>query len=157
MQKSFSFTRRAVVGQKPSLNHIRVFGCQAFLHIPKAKRSKFEPKSISCIFVGYSLVAKAYRLYNPVTGKRFISRDVVFMENQLRSNGVGLTNNVPNLIVEVNGDNVNSVEELYSEFPSSIVQELPSEIREEQIDISTDSLKVEYDGNSEESQFWRCI
>lgn len=135
-------------GRKPSLNHIRVFGCKAFMHIPKVKRSKLEPKSIPCIFVGYSLEAKAYRLYDPVTRKMNISRDVVFMEDQVRNNEVDLTNNFPNLVVGINGDDVDSVEELYS-----ALQELPSETKEEQIseemvNVSTDSLKVEYDGNS---------
>ncbi|CAL2259645.1 unnamed protein product [Prunus armeniaca] len=36
-----------------SYNHLKVFGCRDFVHIPKDKRSKFDAKSKECIFVGY--------------------------------------------------------------------------------------------------------
>ena len=28
------------IGKKPSLSHLRVFGCDAYVHVPKAKRNK---------------------------------------------------------------------------------------------------------------------
>jgi hypothetical protein len=39
-------------------------------------------RSEKCIFTGYSETSKAYRLYNPITKKLILSRDVQFMENQ---------------------------------------------------------------------------
>jgi hypothetical protein len=39
-------------------------------------------KSTKYIFLGVSEESKAYRLYNPVTKKVVISRDVVFVENE---------------------------------------------------------------------------
>ena len=38
---------------KPEVDHLRVFGCKAFAHIPKYERRKLDAKSIECIFVGY--------------------------------------------------------------------------------------------------------
>ncbi len=38
-------------GRRLSYSHLRVFGCQAFVHVPKEKRSKLDPKSEPCIFV----------------------------------------------------------------------------------------------------------
>ncbi|KAK9739542.1 hypothetical protein QE152_g8967 [Popillia japonica] len=32
-------------GKKPSLQHLKVFGCEAMVHIPKQKRLKLSPKS----------------------------------------------------------------------------------------------------------------
>ena len=39
-------------------------------------------KSEKCIFVGYSLQSKAYTLYNPISGKVIISRDVKLNEEE---------------------------------------------------------------------------
>eukprot|EP00253_Pinus_taeda_P015413 PITA_15413 len=32
-------------GKKPSFSHLRVFGCDAYVHVPKEKRTKLESKS----------------------------------------------------------------------------------------------------------------
>eukprot|EP00253_Pinus_taeda_P036673 PITA_36673 len=39
-------------GKKPSLSHMRVFGCDAYVHVPKEKRTKLDSKSKKCIFIG---------------------------------------------------------------------------------------------------------
>ena len=31
-------------GQKPSIAHLRIFGCEAFMHVPKEKMSKLDNK-----------------------------------------------------------------------------------------------------------------
>lgn len=72
--------------RETSLTHLRVFGCRAMAHIPKEKRSKFQPKSSRCIFVGYCTSTKGYKLYNPETRKIFTSRDVKFFEDELKVN-----------------------------------------------------------------------
>ena len=40
-------------GKKPSLRHLRVFGCEAYVHVPKEKRTKLDYKAHKCIFIGY--------------------------------------------------------------------------------------------------------
>ncbi|KXJ62412.1 hypothetical protein RP20_CCG010927 [Aedes albopictus] len=40
--------------KKPDVNHLRLFGSQAYVWIPKEKRSKLDPKSMKMTFVGYS-------------------------------------------------------------------------------------------------------
>jgi phage gp46-like protein len=47
-------------GDKPDLSHLRVFGCRAYRHLDRTKRSKLQPQSISVIFVGYAAEAKAW-------------------------------------------------------------------------------------------------
>lgn len=42
---------------------------------------KLDGKSEKCIFVGYNAQSKAYKLYNSVSGKVVISRNVVFNED----------------------------------------------------------------------------
>lgn len=68
--------------EKPNLNMLKVFGCKAFMHIPKAKRTKLDAKSKEFIFVGYCTESKAYRLCDPVNLTIHKARDVVFFENQ---------------------------------------------------------------------------
>ena len=41
-----------------------------------------DDKSEKCVFVGYSERSKAYKLYNPITKKLMISRDVKFREEE---------------------------------------------------------------------------
>lgn len=65
-----------------SYDHLRVFGCRAFVHIPKDERSKLDPKAKQCIFLGYGHEEFGYRMYDPVDKKVVRSRDVVFLEDQ---------------------------------------------------------------------------
>ncbi|XP_020089023.1 uncharacterized protein LOC109710699 [Ananas comosus] len=48
----------------------------------RVKRDKLGEKAEPGIFVGYSLVSKAYRIYQPQTGKVITSRDVQFLEDE---------------------------------------------------------------------------
>ena len=67
-------------GKKPSLSHLRVFGCDAYVHVPKEKQTKLDIKSEKCIFIGYKDGLKGYKLWNLVTRKVVYSQDVVFRE-----------------------------------------------------------------------------
>lgn len=69
-------------GEKPNVAYFRVFGCIANVHIPDMKRVKLDEKSHRCVFLGVSEESKAYRLYDPTAKKLFVSRDVVFEENE---------------------------------------------------------------------------
>lgn len=65
-----------------SVYHLKVFGCVAYAHVPKERRGKLDDKIEKRIFIGYCEQSKAYKLYNPITKKTIISRDVVFREQQ---------------------------------------------------------------------------
>ena len=51
-------------GKKPSLSHLRVFGCDAYVHVPKEKRTKLDNKFERCIFIGYKDGLKGYKIWN---------------------------------------------------------------------------------------------
>ena len=58
-------------GTKPNVSNLRVFGCTAYMHVPKETRMKWDAKSIKCIFVGYCIGRKGYRLWDSeVNGER---------------------------------------------------------------------------------------
>ena len=50
-------------GQKPYVAHLIIFCCEAFVHVPKKKRSKLDNKAEKCIFVGYKDGIKGYKLW----------------------------------------------------------------------------------------------
>ncbi|KAG2759286.1 hypothetical protein Pcac1_g28686 [Phytophthora cactorum] len=70
-----------VYKSKPSVKHMRVFGCRTYILTPKEKRLKWDPKARTRIFLGYEEVSKAYRLYDIEAGQVVISRDVNFDES----------------------------------------------------------------------------
>lgn len=67
-------------GKKPDFSHLRIFGCEAFVHIPDSKRGKLDSKAEKLIFVGYECGSKAYRFLNKNTNRITISRDAKFIE-----------------------------------------------------------------------------
>jgi hypothetical protein len=67
--------------KKRSVEHLRIFGCLVYIHVPKDKRKKLEPSEKKGIFVGYIESSKAYRIYVPGQQKVEINRDVTFDEN----------------------------------------------------------------------------
>ncbi|KAK8930635.1 hypothetical protein KSP39_PZI017057 [Platanthera zijinensis] len=66
--------------RKPDVSHLKVFGSLVYLLIPTQQRNKLESKGEKIILVGYSEESKAYRLYNPITCKLLIARDVIIDE-----------------------------------------------------------------------------
>ena len=48
-----------------SYDHLRVFRCKAFMHIPKDEKSKLDAKTRPCVFIGYGQDELGYRFYDP--------------------------------------------------------------------------------------------
>ena len=67
-------------GSKPSVSHIRTFGCVVHVHIPSENRAKLDRVSFQGIFVGYHSNPQA-RIYNPSTQKIQWHTSVEFLEH----------------------------------------------------------------------------
>lgn len=67
-------------GRKPYVGYFRTFGCKAFTLNRTPGKGKFEPLSQKCIFVGYSELSKAYRVWIPATKKIDVTRDLKFVD-----------------------------------------------------------------------------
>ena len=76
-------------GEKPSVDHLKVFGCVCYAHIPKDERKKLDSKARESIFLGYGKEKKGYRLYDVATKKVFYSRDVIFNEEKFNYSDEG--------------------------------------------------------------------
>ena len=51
-------------GRKPDVSFFHVFGCICYILNQRDPRSKFEPKADKGIFVGYSSISKAFRVFH---------------------------------------------------------------------------------------------
>lgn len=69
-------------GRKPQVRHLRVFGCVTYMRITKSHSKKLDERSKRVMHLGIEKRSKAYRLLDSKTGTMFMSRDVVFEENQ---------------------------------------------------------------------------
>jgi hypothetical protein len=49
-------------GNKPSMSHLKVFGYDVCVHVPKEKRIKPDRKAVKCIFIRYKDGMKGYKL-----------------------------------------------------------------------------------------------
>jgi Reverse transcriptase (RNA-dependent DNA polymerase)/Chromo (CHRromatin Organisation MOdifier) domain len=68
----------AMRGQKPSMKHLSVWGCDAFCHVPKEQRDALAPKAQACIYLGHNDTQNAATVLLLSTGKVIVSRDVTF-------------------------------------------------------------------------------
>lgn len=68
-------------GEKPDISHLKIFGTKVMVHTPKQKRTKWAPKSMEMIFLGFDHQTKGYRCYDPNKRQVIISRDVKFFES----------------------------------------------------------------------------
>ena len=68
--------------EKPSYNHVKVLGSLCYAHDQSHKGDKFASRSRRCVFIGYPYGKKGWRLYDLEKNQFFVSRDVVFIENE---------------------------------------------------------------------------
>lgn len=73
------------MGRTPDYDHLRVFGCIAWAHIPKATRKPWDPRARKCIFLGYGqdelLATKGYILWDPRSKKKIVTPHATFWED----------------------------------------------------------------------------
>nr|GFC77390.1 retrotransposon protein, putative, unclassified [Tanacetum cinerariifolium] len=69
-------------GRKPHIAHLRAFGCVAHMRVAKGHLNKLDERSMRLVHLGIEKGTKAYRLLDPDIRKMYVSRDVVFKEQQ---------------------------------------------------------------------------
>ena len=68
-------------GWKPSLRHMRVWGCPSEVRIYNPQEKKLDPRTISGYFIGYAERSKGYRFYCPSHSTRIVeSRNQSFLK-----------------------------------------------------------------------------
>jgi hypothetical protein len=61
-------------GRKPSVDHLRTFGCMVHVKTMTGHTSKLSDRSTPMVMIGYKVDTKAYRTYNPVNKKFPVSK-----------------------------------------------------------------------------------
>ncbi len=69
-------------GKSLPYTSFKVWGCRAWVRIPKEKRKKLQVQSTPMMFLGNDSTRGGFKLYDPSHGKIVYSRDVIFDENQ---------------------------------------------------------------------------
>lgn len=64
--------------KNPDILNMHVFGSSVFVHIPKEKRRKWDPKSTEGVFVGYGINTKGFRVWLKDSDKIVTACDVIF-------------------------------------------------------------------------------
>ncbi|KAL0821709.1 hypothetical protein ABMA28_005135 [Loxostege sticticalis] len=91
-------------GKQPIVSHMRVFGCEAMMHIPKEKVKKWDSRSRKMIFLGYCDNSKGYRLLDIKSRTVMKSRDVIFLENSVKRDFVTVPLSSPESEKQVSSD-----------------------------------------------------
>jgi hypothetical protein len=58
-------THEVWIGKKPSLEHIILFLCDVYVHVPKENMIKMDNKVEKCIFIAFKDGMKGYNIWNP--------------------------------------------------------------------------------------------
>jgi hypothetical protein len=122
-------------GKKPSLTHLKVFGCDAYVHVPKENKSKLDKKAKKCIFIGYKDGLKGYKLWNRETKKVVYSRDVVFreMKDVVKHEVLPSKEELEKIEFDLKDDELDSIEEQESEGEDPHTPVLRRLVRERRI------------------------
>nr|GEX94884.1 zinc finger, CCHC-type [Tanacetum cinerariifolium] len=72
----------ALYNRKPNLENLRIFRCTAYAKITTPHLKKLDDRSIPLIYLEIEEGSKACRLYDPVAKKKYVRRDVRFMETK---------------------------------------------------------------------------
>lgn len=68
--------------RKPSVSHLRTFGCVSPVKKVGPHQAKLDDRSAPMVFIGYEEQSKAYRMFDPVSKKLIVTRDAVFDEGR---------------------------------------------------------------------------
>jgi hypothetical protein len=70
-------------GKKPSVRHLKAFGCKTSTLLTPSKSSKFSSRVWMGSFVGYGGKSFGYRIWDPVKKQIFMRKDVKFYEDDI--------------------------------------------------------------------------
>jgi hypothetical protein len=67
--------------KKPEVSNLRIWGCNAYVHVQRDKWTSIHSHIQQCIFLGYPPYYAGWKFYNPVTRKIVISEHAEFDAN----------------------------------------------------------------------------
>jgi hypothetical protein len=112
-------------GTAPNYSLLKVFGYVYFVLLQPHERTKLQPRSQLCCFLGYGLEEKGYQCYDPVAKHLRVSRHVVFWEHKMfyslplfsAGNSDSQADPLSNLFPEIPSPSTESVNPISDESP----------------------------------------
>lgn len=94
----------------PNYSYLRTFKCLCFAANIASYKDKFDARGVKCMFLGYAMGHKGYKVVDLATRGVFVSRDVQFHESIFPySNYIPSTPTIPlSVVTEHDNDNINS-------------------------------------------------
>ncbi|GFX68373.1 retrovirus-related Pol polyprotein from transposon TNT 1-94 [Trichonephila clavipes] len=130
-------------GRKPSVLHLKPFGCLAYAGVPKQIRKKFDMRAKMGIMMGYAQRTKGYRIWLIDENKLVETINVIFDENkrginfrQKVNSNLGYNLNLPDYYDDED-DSDRVKDSLTSRLVSKTSTETPS--TSEKPDVSSDN------------------
>ena len=133
-------------GKKPKIDHLKVFGCLAYVKNRKREKSKFDAKARKHVFLGYDSNSTAYLLQDIETRKLTRARNVVFNEKKI----VGFTNEARE---DENDDLLFDV--TFDESENNEPESIPEiEVKDEspEVEVKVENVTDEENSSSSESE-----
>ncbi|KAL4559915.1 hypothetical protein LXL04_032061 [Taraxacum kok-saghyz] len=81
--------------QTPTYSKLKPFGCLCYPWLRPYKKSKLEPRSTPCLFLGYSSFKSSFKCYDLTTRRLYHSRHVEFILDQFPSHKLPTTDPLP--------------------------------------------------------------
>jgi hypothetical protein len=72
----------AYSGRKPSIGHLKAYGCIAYAYVPKEQRQKLRTTTIRTCLIGYMPTTRQYRLYEPISNRIIVATAPKFAEHK---------------------------------------------------------------------------
>ncbi|PZC70387.1 hypothetical protein B5X24_HaOG216856, partial [Helicoverpa armigera] len=106
------------------INNLKVFGTPVYVHIPKEKRRKWDPKGEKGILVSYGETTKGYRVFFPHMNTVETKRDIIFVkENKEQKTESSMVPCVICVYNQVEEFNPNDAEKEDAEVQEQVVEE----------------------------------
>jgi hypothetical protein len=77
---SFQIPFQLLFKKTPDYQFFKVLGCRCYPYTRPYAAHKLEPRSIDCVFLGYSSLYKGYKCLDLTTNRVYIFRHVIFDE-----------------------------------------------------------------------------
>lgn len=79
--------------EPPIYATLRTFSCLSYVTTLPSTRTKFTRIATPCIFMGYSMGYKGYRVFDPAKNKFLITKDIIFHETVFSFKSLPQTDN----------------------------------------------------------------